>query len=196
MKRILKALSALALIAVLVGVAPAADSYTLDGSHSDVNFTVSHMMISKVRGSFEDFQVDIKLDAADLAKSSVSAVIQAASISTTNEKRDEHLRSADFFETDTYPTITFTSRKIAKKGEQWVATGDYTMHGVTKSIDLPFTLSGPIKDPWGGTRIGIETGLTINRQDYGLSWSNMMDGGGLVVGNDVTIEIHLEAVKQ
>ena len=190
MKRILRSLAALTLGLLLARGAAAADVYEADKAHSQIGFAVSHMMISKVRGSFGDFQLDLLVDTADLAKSSVKATIQTASINTANAKRDEHLSSPDFFDVAKFPTITFTSKKIEKRGSQWVAVGDYTMHGVTKTIELPFTLSGPIQDPWGKTRIGLEATVTINRQDYGVAY-----GSGMV-GDEVEVQIQLEATKK
>jgi polyisoprenoid-binding protein YceI len=195
MKRILFLLTA----SLLLGLGRptlAADSYALDKSHSSIGFSVDHMLISTVDGSFGDFATELSVDPADVSKSSVKAVIQVASITTANEKRDEHLRSADFFDAAKFPTITFVSKKIVKKGSLWVATGDFTMRGVTKSIELPFKLNGPIKDPWGSTRIGVQATLTLNRQDYGVSWSKTMDEGGLVVGDEVQVKIQLEATKK
>lgn len=194
MKNLLRTLF-LALL-VTAGSALAADTYAVDKSHSEIGFTVKHMVISKVRGAFHDYSVDLVLDPEHLEKSSVKAVIQAASIDTNNEKRDEHLRSADFFDVATYPTLVFQSRKIEKRGEGWVAIGDFTMHGVTKTVELPFELSGPITDPWGNVRTGVSTTLTIDRQAYGLSWSNALETGGLVVDNLVEIQINLEAIRQ
>ncbi|MFA7331318.1 MAG: YceI family protein [Candidatus Delongbacteria bacterium] len=190
MKRVLSSLAALMLVIVMAGSARAAEVFSLDRSHSEVGFTVTHMMISKVRGNFGDFAVDLTVDAKDLSKSSVKAVIQAASVDTDNEKRDEHLRGADFFDVAKFKTLTFTSKKIEKRGAQWVAIGDFTMHGVTKTIELPFTFNGPIQDPWGNTRIGIEATLVLNRQDYGVSY-----GSGMV-GDEVSILITLEATKK
>lgn len=190
MRPILKTLAALALALVLGRNAAAVDAYTLDRSHSHVGFSVSHMMISKVRGSFGEYTVELGVDPANLAQSTVKAVIQAASIDTDNEKRDEHLRGEDFFDVARFPTITFISKKIEKRGTQWVAVGDFTMHGVTKTIDLPFTFNGPIQDPWGNTRIGVEATIVLNRQDYGVSY-----GSGMV-GDEVTVLIALEATRK
>jgi polyisoprenoid-binding protein YceI len=194
MKRMITGLFAALLLAF--SSAGAADTYALDKSHSDVSFTVRHMVISKVRGAFEDYSVELKLDAQDLSRSSVSAVFQVASINTADAKRDEHLRAEDFFDAATYPTMTFVSKSIERRGSDWVAVGDFTLRGVTRSIELPFTLNGPITDPWGNQRVGVETAIKINRQDYGLSWSKTLDAGGLVVDDTVDIVIHLEAVKQ
>ncbi len=172
------------------------DTYQIDPSHSSVAFSVRHLVINKVRGNFKEFSGTISYDEADIAKSSVDVNIKAASINTENEGRDNHLRSPEFFDAENHPEITFVSKQISKKGEELVVSGEFTMHGVTKEVSIPFEVVGKIVDPWGKTRIGIEASLTLNRQDYGVSWSNAMDNGGLVVGNEVRIELNIEAVKQ
>ncbi len=176
--------------------AAAADSYALDKSHSNIGFEISHMVISDVEGEFGDYVIHLELDTESLSASSVHAVIQTASVDTDNADRDEHLRNEDFFNVAKYPTMEFKSTKIMEKGGDWVAFGDFTMLGVTKQIELEFELSGPIQDPWGNTRVGIEASTTINRQDFGMSWSKAMDTGGLMVGNDVEIEIKFEAIRK
>lgn len=183
------ALAALISLTAFSTTAKAGDAYSLDRSHSEVGFTVSHMLISKVRGAFRDFGVELNIDPKDLAKSSVKATIKVASVDTDNADRDKHLLNADFFDEAKFKTITFTSKKIEKRGAQWVAIGDFTMKGVTKTIELPFTFNGPIQDPWGKTRVGIEANLVINRQDYGVSY------GSGAVGDEVSIQISLEATK-
>lgn len=170
----------------------AAEEYKTDRAHSSVEFTVRHFMINKVRGEFKDFTANATYDAEDMSAWSVTATIQTASIDTENEKRDDHLRSADFFDAANNPEITFKSKSITKEGDGYVAIGDFTMRGVTKEIKLPFEITGQITDPWGNKRIGIEASLTINRQDYGVSWSKSMDNGGLVVSDEVKIELNME----
>ncbi|HPR63401.1 MAG TPA: YceI family protein [Thermoanaerobaculia bacterium] len=173
----------------------ASDTYSLDSAHSSIEFGIKHMVISTVKGSFSSFDVSVQYDPKEVAKSSVEVSIQTDTINTGNEKRDEHLKSPDFFDTKTYPAITFKSKRIAKKGDSYEVTGDFTMHGVTKEITFPFTVMGPIKDPWGNMRLGVEAYTTLNRQEYGVSWNKTLDTGGLVVGDDVKVEIHLELVK-
>lgn len=194
--RLLKSL-VLSLSVALAGTAAAfaADEYTIDKAHSSVAFSVKHMVVNNVKGLFEDYSGTILYDEKDITKSSVKAVIKTASIDTGNEKRDEHLRNADFFDAQKYPEITFASKRIMKQGDGYAAVGTLTMHGVSKEVTIPFTVAGPIKDPWGNLRMGVEGGLTINRQDFGISWSKTMDSGGLVVGNDVKIELNLEATR-
>jgi len=121
--------------------------------------------------------------------------IQTKSVDTGNAMRDKDLRSPNFFDAEKYPTITFQSKKAEKKGDQTVLVADFTMHGVTKELSLPVTLKGPIKDPWGNDRIGLEAKATLNRKDYGLSYNKALETGGLVVGDEVTIEINAEAIK-
>src|SRR6266853_1216634 len=150
-------------VALLLGVAVAraADTFKIDPAHTGVRFTISHLVISEVNGRFDDVagEITIEKDALTGAK----ATIQTKSIDTAIKKRDDHLRSADFFDAEKYPTITFESTKVEKNQ----STGNFTMHGVTKEISFPFKLKGPIKDPWGGTRVAITAETEINRTDYG-----------------------------
>lgn len=181
---------------LLAGSAFGAEEYTLDKSHSSVSFVVKHMVIAKVRGNFTEFDGTIMIDDKDITKSSVKGTVKVASINTDNEKRDAHLRGADFFDAEKFPEITFESKKIVKKDDGHVCVGLLTMRGVTKEVEIPFSITGKIKDPWGNERVGIEASFTINRQDYGVSWSNTMDNGGLVVSNDVKIELAAEGIKK
>jgi polyisoprenoid-binding protein YceI len=175
--------------------ASAADKYSVDGAHSSIEFSVKHMVISNVKGSFDEFDAAIVFDAAKIENSSVEVTIPVSSVNTKNEKRDEHLRSADFFDVATHPNITFKSKKVVKKGDGYVAAGTLTMRGVSKEIELPFVLNGPITNPWGQTVIGVEIEFKLDRQDFGLKWNKTMDNGGVVVGDDIKIEINLEATK-
>lgn len=194
-----KLLLVMVLVGLVYGFGFGSDHYVVyevDNVHSSVSFAVRHMVVSKTKGEFTDYSVSIKEDPKDITKSSVTAVIKAASINTRNEKRDNHLRSADFFDVEKFPEITFKSKKIEKKGDGFVAHGKFTMHGVSKEISLPFTLSEKIKDPYGNIRVGIEANYKLDRRDYGLKWSRTLDKGGLVVGNEVKIEILLEMVAK
>jgi polyisoprenoid-binding protein YceI len=177
------------------GGALAADTYTIDKAHSSVLFVVKHMVISKVKGEFNEYTGVIQYDEADVAKSSVEVTIKTASIGTRDEKRDGHLRSPDFFDAEKYPEITFKSKRIEKSEDGFVAVGDLTMRGVTKEIKIPFEITGFVTDPWGNTRMGVSAELKIDRQDYGISWSQKLDAGGLVVSDTVEIELEIEAVK-
>lgn len=196
MKRFPIALLLVSLIALLgPQVARAADTYQIDPAHTNVGFGVRHLVLSKVKGNFKEFAGTIVYDEEDITRSSVNVTIQAASINTENAKRDKHLRSPDFLDAEKFPTLTFKSKRIEKSQNGIVAVGDLTIHGVTREVALPFTLLGKVVDPWGNTRIGAEASLTINRHDYGVSWSQKMDSGGLVVGDDVEIELSVEAIK-
>ncbi len=187
-------LAALALTAAAAGAQT--DTYTFDPAHTSVGFKVRHMMINDVRGTFDKVDGTIVYDAKNMANSSVSVTIETASVNTRTENRDNDLRSDHFFDAANHPTITFKSKKIVKKGEQWVAVGDLTMRGVTKEIELPFTLSGPVNNPWGKAVIAVSASTEINRQDYGVSWNKTLDSGGVLVGDTVKIEIEAEAQKQ
>ena len=177
------------------GVTQAADTFNIDKTHSSILFAVKHMVISKVKGAFDEYSGTIQYDEADITESSVEVTIKTASIDTRDEKRDGHLKNSDFFDAEKYPEITFKSKRIEKSKDGFVAVGDFTMRGVTKEITIPFEITGVITDPWGNTRMGVSAELKLNRQDYGVSWSQKMDAGGLVVGDDVEIEIEVEAVK-
>lgn len=173
----------------------AADKYQIDPVHSTIGFSVKHLVISNVKGNFTDFSGVIYLDDKDVKNSRVEVTIKAASINTRNEKRDTHLKSPDFLDVEKYPEITFKSKKIEMTDNGYLIVGDLTIKGTTKEVSFPFTYFGPINDPWGNQRIGVQASLTINRQDFGVSWNKTLDNGGLVVGNDVNIEINIEAVK-
>lgn len=194
-KNLLTVTAATLLLTALATGTPAANQYTLDPAHSSIQFSVKHLVISNVKGTFDDFEAVIVYDPDNLENSSVEVAIDVASINTKDEKRDEHLRSEDFLHAEKHPKITFKSTKVIKKGDQYVAVGPLTIRGVTKEIELPFVLNGPITNPWGQVVMGIEIEYELNRKDYDVKWNKTMDNGGLVVGNDVKIEINLEAKK-
>lgn len=172
-----------------------AEIYQLDPNHTRVGFGVRHMTVSTVRGEFHEVASQIDVDEADMTKSSIAVTLQVASIDTGVEDRDNHLRSPDFFDATTHPQITFTSKSIANAAAgQYVVTGDLTIRGVTKQVELPVTVGGPI-DLGDSLRMGVSGELTINRKDYGVSWSRLLDNGGLVVGDDVRIELEAELVR-
>ncbi len=190
------ALAGLAL-AALVPPAVAADTFNFDTSHTNVGFAVKHMVISTVKGRFNEFSGVITYDPQDVTKSSVEVTIKTASVDTGNADRDKHLRSADFFDAEKYPEITFKSTRVEKRGSGYVARGPLTMRGVTKEVELPFTVTGVINDPWGNTRLGAEVEpVKVNRQDFGVSWSKALDSGGLVVSDEVSLELAVEAVQK
>jgi len=173
----------------------AQEKFEIDPTHSNVGFTVRHMLVAKVSGGFKEFSGTILYDEKDITKSSVNVTIKTASINTQNDRRDNHLRSADFFNAATDSVITFVSKSIKKSNGGYIATGDLTIRGVTKEVELPFNILGTIKDP-RGTRMGIEAGLTLNRFDYGVKWDRTLDNGGLVVSSEVQINLTVEAMAR
>lgn len=175
----------------------AADTYTVDKMHSAAEFKIRHM-VSQVGGKFDDFGGTVNVDRANPANSSVEFTIQTASVDTATPDRDKHLKSADFFDAEKYPTITFKSVKVAptKTKDTYDVTGDLTMHGVTKRVTLPVVFLGFVKDPWGNERAGFELETTLNRKDYGIVWNQALDAGGYLLGEDVKIAVNLETVKK
>src|ERR1700722_10273920 len=177
---------------------PAITTWNVDSTHSVVEFKVKHMMISNLKGNFTTVTGTLSLDENDLTQSSVEASIEIASIHTRDEGRDAHLKSADFFDAEQFPTMQLKSTHIALKSDgELVVTGDLTIKGVTRSVQ--FAVEGPsaaTKDPWGNTRIGLSATTKINRKEFGLTWNAALEAGGLMVGEDVTITLDLELVKQ
>lgn len=183
------------LMVLAVGMSFAADKYSIDLAHSYAGFTVKHLVITNVKGNFTDFSGEINYDANDITKSSVNVTIKAASINTDNETRDNHLKSADFFDVEKFPEITFASTKIEKSGDSFTMHGNLTIHGVTKEVAIPFDMTGKITDPWGKERIAFEGSTKISRNDFGMTWNKAIETGGVVVGDEVKIELQVEAVK-
>jgi polyisoprenoid-binding protein YceI len=173
-----------------------AQAYTIDKMHSETAFQVRHLL-TKVRGRFADFTGTILFDEQHPEHSSASLTIDASSVDTNTADRDQHLRSADFFAVDTYPAITFKSSRVIKtSSETFDVTGTLTIRGVAKEITLPVTYLGTAKDPWGNTRAGFETGITVNRKDFGLTWNAALETGGFLVGDDVRISLSIQAIAQ
>jgi polyisoprenoid-binding protein YceI len=171
-------------------------AWNIDTSHSEILFRVRHMMISHVRGQFSTFSGTIAIDEANPSASAVTVNIDVASINTRDEKRDEHLKSPDFFDAATYPHITFTSTAIEVTGANTGKIhGDLTIKGVTKPVVLDATFVGKAKSPWGTTSAGFNASTTINRTDFGLTWNVALETGGILVGEEITIDIELEAVE-
>lgn len=171
--------------------------YAIDPAHSALGFVARHAMVTKVRGTFTDVAGSGSLDASDPSKSSLTVLAQVASVDTRNAQRDEHLRTNDFFDAPNHPEITFTSTAINPlANDQFEVTGDLTIKGVTKPITFPLELTGPVTDPWGGTRIGLEGSLEVKRSDWGLNWNTALDAGGVLVSEKVTLEFEVSAVKQ
>jgi polyisoprenoid-binding protein YceI len=169
-----------------------AGTWTLDPAHTEIGFSVRHVMVSKVRGKFEKFTGTITT-AANPLDSSAEAEIDLASISTGNDQRDGHLRSNDFFDAENHVKMTFRSTGIRPDGEDFVVDGELTIRGITKPIRLNVELGGIGPDPWGGTRLGLTATGVINRHDFGVSWNAAIEGGGVVVADKVTITIEAEA---
>jgi polyisoprenoid-binding protein YceI len=197
MKSIIRA-AAVALVLSPALALGQASTWSIDPAHSHASFTVRHLIISNVRGDFAKTTGTVTLDEKDVTKSSVEATIDVTTIDTREPKRDEHLKSPDFFDVAKFPTITFKSTKVEKAGKGALkVTGDLTMHGVTKPVVLNVT--GPtaeIKDPWGMTRRGISATAKLNRNDYGVSYNKVIEGGGAMVGNEITIELEVELTKK
>ncbi|MBI2391438.1 MAG: YceI family protein [Deltaproteobacteria bacterium] len=170
-------------------------NWVIDNSHSHIDFSVRHMVFAKVRGAFRKWNAQLAL-AEDLASSTVNVEVEVASIDTGEEKRDGHLRSADFFDAETHPKMTFASKRIDKTQGTLLVVGDLTIHGVTKEVALDVEETGRGKDPWGNERVGFSAKTSINRADYGLTWNAALETGGVLVGEKVEISIEVEAVKQ
>lgn len=172
-------------------------TWSIDPAHSSVGFSIRHVGINNVQGTFNDFEGTIVGAEGDLEKSSVRFSARVASIDTEIKQRDDHLRSPDFFDAEKFPTLSFASKKVEKIAgdEMYRVTGDLSMHGVTRTVSFPFQLFGPVVDGFGYTRGGIEASLSLNRQDYGLKYSQALDNGGLAVDNIVRVHLNLEAVK-
>ena len=172
-------------------------TWTLDPVHSVAEFKVRHMMISNVKGQFTGLTGVLTLDEHDIARSGVQATVDASTVNTREAQRDAHLKSADFFDVEQFPTLRFTSTHVRRTGDDDLAvTGDLTIHGVTREVT--FQVEGPTaagKDPWGNTRIGLSAMTKINRKDYGLTWNTALETGGILVGEDVAITLDLEFVK-
>ncbi len=170
-------------------------TYTIDPSHSGIHFIARHMVITKVRGSFTGFKGTLKIDEADLTKSSAEVSIDASTIDTREPKRDGHLKSPDFLETEKFPEITFKSTRVQKEGDKLLVTGDLSIHGFTKAVTLDAELEGKGKDPWGGERISFGGKTTIVREDFGLKWNQVLEAGGLLVSSKIEVELEVQAIK-
>lgn len=188
-----------ALLAVLVMPLSsfATTTWEIDSSHTTVGFKVKHLMISNVQGRFKDVKGTIEWNDKDPDKSTVEVDIQAASVDTNEAKRDGHLKSPDFFDVQTYPKITFKSTSIETTGGKTTVKGNLTMHGVTKPVILNVeSVSAEAKDPWGSVRRAATATGRINRKDFGLNWQKKLDSGGVVVGDDVSLMLEIEATKK
>jgi len=184
-------------LAILAPRPAGSATWEIDPAHTSVQFSVRHMMVSNVRGQFETVAGRIQADEANPTAARVEATIETASIDTNNNKRDDHLRGPDFLDAVKFPQITFVSKKVEKAGEaKWKLTGDLTLHGVTREVVLEMDgPTAPRKDPMGTIRSGAQARTKINRQDFGISFNKALDGGGLVVGDEVVITIDVEVVR-
>ena len=172
------------------------NDWNLDTVHSGINFSVRHMVVSKVRGRFTKFTGNVELDESDFARSTVEATIDASSLDTGTAQRDEHLRSADFFDVEHFPQIRFRSTRIEKVGgDRYRLTGDLTIRDVTRPIALDAEYGGRGKDPWGNERVGFTAKGTFDRKDFGLKWNQVLETGGVLVSDRGEIELEVQAVK-
>ncbi|MBN6886836.1 polyisoprenoid-binding protein YceI [Cytobacillus horneckiae] len=170
--------------------------WMLDPAHSSVDFSVKHMMIANVKGTFNQFDATIEADPDDLTSASIELNIDLASVDTRNEDRDNHLRSADFFNVEKNPKMTFTTTNIERKGEgEYNVTGNLTIAGVTKSETISVTYEGSGVDPWGNVKVGFTADGSLNRSDYGLTWNSALETGGVLVGDKIKISLDLQASK-
>ena len=196
MKRMIISISTI--IALVLPAFAFASTWTIDPDHSNVGFKVRHLMVSNVKGSFEKLTGVVEINDQDITKSKVEVSIDTNSINTNVQKRDEHLRNADFFDVANYPVMTFVSKKVAKAGKDKLkVTGDLTLHGVTKQVVLD--VEGPTKeskDPWGNLRKGAAATTKINRKDFGLGWNKALETGGVAVGEEISITLEIEMIKK
>ncbi len=181
----------------LVSAPAFASNWVIDAAHSEVGFSVRHLMVSNVKGKFTKFEGTINLDDKDITKSVVEVSIDASSVDTGLKDRDDHLKSPDFFDTAKNPKLTFKSTKVEKAGKGLKVTGDLNLHGVTKSVVLNVEeVTGDVKDPWGNVKRGATASTVINRKDFGLNWNKALETGGVVVGEEVKINLELELLKK
>ncbi len=174
----------------------AKSNWAIDATHSGIDFTVRHMMFAKVRGSFNAFEAQVEADPEDLTSANIRVVIDASSVDTNNDDRDGHLKSADFFDVENHPQIVFESKSIAKTGDdEYAVTGDVTLRGVTKSETFTLTYEGSGKDPWGNQKVGFSGSGAIKRSDYGLTWNAALETGGVLVGDEIKLNIEVQAVQ-
>ena len=169
--------------------------WNLDTEHSTIEFRVTHMVVSKTTGRFTDYAGFIDMDAEAGNVTAIEATVKAGSINTNHEKRDAHIRNADFLDVEHYPTMTFKMKSYKKTAESFTAVGDLTLRGVTKEVTLVGRYNGATKDPWGNTRAGFSAEGKLNRKDFGMVWNKTLDSGGLVVGDEVQIRLDIECIK-
>ncbi|MGQ0694089.1 MAG: YceI family protein [Nitrospiraceae bacterium] len=183
------------LIVLPTGVWSETARWDVDPDHSIIEFRVAHMVVSKTAGRFTDYSGFVEMDPDTKTFKTIEAVINPASVNTNQEKRDAHLRNADFFDVEKFPTMTYKLKSYKKEGEVYTAVGELTLRGVTKEITLVGTFNGVTKDPWGNTRAGFNAEGKLNRKDFGMIWNKTLDSGGLVVGDEVQIRLDIECIK-
>ena len=171
-------------------------TYKIDAAHSDITFKVKHMMITNVSGSFTKFDATMESEAADFSDAKISFEADVDSINTNNEQRDGHLKSDDFFAAEKFPKLSFVSSSFVKKGDDYVLTGDLTLHGTTKAIELDVEFGGTMTDPYGQVKSGFEINGKINRKDFGLTWGAVTEAGGVVVSDEVKLHLNVQMIKQ
>ena len=171
--------------------------WKIDPVHSNISFSVDYMVLTEVNGNFKEFSGTLQKEGSDFSKSSIDVTINASSITTENEKRDGHLKSADFFDVAKYPSVIFAGKSFAKTGENtYNITGDLTMHGITKTVVINAKYAGEAKDPWGNTREGFKGTTSVDRTDFGLVYNSTLETGGLLIGKNVTITLNVQIIKQ
>jgi len=174
----------------------ATGTYTVDASHSRIGFVARHAMVTKVRGSFDDFEAVAEVNGENLADSKIRVAIKAGSVNTRSEQRDGHLVSADFFDVENHPEISFASTEVEPVGDDVVrVTGDLTIKGITKPVTIDFTYEGSAVDPFGNQRIGFEGSVVVNRKEWELNWNAALEAGGVLVSDKVTLEFEISAIK-
>ena len=190
---VLSLLGAMFFFPLVVYAEPA--RWNVDPEHSTIEFRVAHMVVSKTSGRFTDYAGFIDMDAEAGTVTSVEATIKAGSVNTNHEKRDAHLRNADFLDVEHYPTMAFKMKSYKKTADNFTMVGDFTLRGVTKEVTLTGHYNGAAKDPWGNTRAGFSAEGKLNRKDFGMVWNKSLDSGGLVVGDEVQIRLEIECIK-
>ena len=171
--------------------------WKIDPAHSNISFSVDYMVLTEVNGNFKEFSGTVQKEGNDFSKSTIEVTINALSITTENEKRDGHLKSADFFDVAKYPSVIFAGKSFEKTGENtYNITGDLTMHGITKTVVISAKYAGEAKDPWGNTREGFKGTTSVDRTDFGLVYNSTLETGGLLIGKNVTIALNVQLIKQ
>ena len=171
-------------------------NWQVDKVHSSIGFSVDHLVVSETVGEFNDYSMSVLSDKDDFTDAKFSVTIQVNSIDTKDEKRDAHLKSADFFDAEKYPTITFVGKEFKKvEGNKYIVTGTFTMHGISKEVSFDAKFGGIVKDPWGGTRAGLKVSGEIDRYDYGLKYNSILEAGGMAIGREVRLECRVELIK-